>query len=64
MDLINLMNIIVNYDYNYDYKGVTFLMINILYYVIQVNNQVIRFYNFYIRQYDVNNIKLNVIDID
>lgn len=62
MDLINLMNIIVNYDY--DYEGVTFLMINILYYVIQVNNQVIRFYNFYIRQYDVNNIKLNVIDID
>jgi hypothetical protein len=36
MDLINLMNIIVNYDY--DYEGVTFLMINILYYVIKVNN--------------------------
>lgn len=35
-DLINLMNIIVNYYY--DYEGVTFLMINILYYVIQVNN--------------------------
>ena len=62
MDLINLMNIIVNYDY--DYEGVTFLMINILYYVIKVNNQVIRVYNFYIIQYDVNNIKLNVIDID
>ena len=62
MDLINLMNKVVNYDY--DYKGVTFLMINILYYVIQVNNQVIRLYNFYIIQYDVNNIKLNAIDID
>lgn len=36
MDLINLMNIIVNY--NYYYEGVTFLTINILYYVIQVNN--------------------------
>lgn len=36
--LINLMNKILNYYYYYDFEGVTFLMINILYYVIQVNN--------------------------